>query len=330
MHGRHRAGGSSSGRFARRREGQARVALEAAAAVAVRVLAEPARKGELDAVVLGGDRGALERVLGDRRLERLRPLVEPRVLAVPDPRLRVLERLPDRFLATLVVPAHGGLADAAGGHLKNAAALEPCAAGHACSMQTYSTQTSDGPSVAGDSSATGQAKDKAQQAAGQAQAKAQEAAGQAKGALRSQVDQRSTEAGDRVGGFASDVRSVSEQLREQGKDQPARLAEQAADRAEGVSRYLRESDADRILSDVEDFGRRQPWAVIAGGVALGLVASRFLKASSTRRYDQRSANRDRLPARTYDVAPGTSGIPTGAALPATPPPPPATAFERSR
>ena len=197
-------------------------------------------------------------------------------------------------------------------------------------MQTYSTQTSDGPSAAGDSSATEQAKDKAQQAAGQAQAKAQEAAGQAKGALRTQVDQRSTEAGDRVGGFASDVRSVSEQLREQGKDQPAKLAEQAADRAEGVSRYLRESDADRILSDVEDFGRRQPWAVIAGGVALGLVASRFLKASSTRRYDQRSANRDRLPARTYDVSPSTSGIPTGAALPATPPPPPATAFERSR
>ena len=99
-------------------------------------------------------------------------------------------------------------------------------------MQTYSTQTSDGPSAAGDSSATEQAKDKAQQAAGQAQAKAQEAAGQAKGALRTQVDQRSTEAGDRVGGFASDVRSVSEQLREQGKDQPAKLAEQAADRAE--------------------------------------------------------------------------------------------------
>ena len=108
VHGRHRAGGSSSGRFARRREGQARVALEAAAAVAVRVLAEPARNGELEAVVLGGDRGALERVLGDRRLEGLRPLVEPRVLAVPDPRLRVLERLPDRFLATLVVPRAGG------------------------------------------------------------------------------------------------------------------------------------------------------------------------------------------------------------------------------
>jgi peptide subunit release factor 1 (eRF1) len=57
VHGRHKKGGSSSGRFARRREGQARVALQAAADVAVRVLAPWA--GRLDAVVIGGDRRAL-------------------------------------------------------------------------------------------------------------------------------------------------------------------------------------------------------------------------------------------------------------------------------
>ena len=56
--------------------------------------------------------------------------------------------------------------------------------------------------------------------------------GQGRPQLRSQVDQRSTDAGHRVGGLASDVRAVGESLREQGKDQPARLAEQAADRAE--------------------------------------------------------------------------------------------------
>ena len=143
-------------------------------------------------------------------------------------------------------------------------------------------------------STTDQAKEKAQEAAGQAKAKAGSQ-------LRSQVDQRSTEAGDRVSGVASDVRSVSEQLREQGKEQPAKLAEQAADRAERLGGYLRENDAERILGDVEDFGRRQPWAVIAGGVALGFVASRFLKASSSRRYEQRS----NLPARRADVYPAT-------------------------
>ena len=143
-----------------------------------------------------------------------------------------------------------------------------------------SIQISDSPS---ESSTTVQAKAKAQDTAGQAKEKV--------GAqLRSQVDQRSTDVGHRVGSVAADARAVGESLREQGKEQPARLAEQAADRAERLGSYLRQSDADRILGDVEDFGRRQPWAVIAGGVVLGLVASRFLKASSIDRYEKRTSS----------------------------------------
>ena len=102
VHGRHRAGGSSSGRFARRRAGQARVALRAAADVAVQVLGAPAAAGELDAVVLGGDRSALATVLEDVRLVRVRALAVERVLDVGDPRLRVLQATPDAFRATVV------------------------------------------------------------------------------------------------------------------------------------------------------------------------------------------------------------------------------------
>jgi peptide subunit release factor 1 (eRF1) len=103
VHGRHRKGGSSSGRFARRREGQARAAMEAAADVAARVLAPWA--GRLDAVVLGGDRRALDGVLADSRLQPLRALVTGRVLDVPDPRLEVLRGTPERFIATVVRPS---------------------------------------------------------------------------------------------------------------------------------------------------------------------------------------------------------------------------------
>jgi hypothetical protein len=139
-----------------------------------------------------------------------------------------------------------------------------------------------------------QTKDKAQEVAGQAQAKAQEAAGQAKGRVREQVDQRSTQAGEQVASTAQDVRAVGEELRKQGKDKPAQLADQAAERAERLGSYLKESDADRILSDIEDFGRRQPWAIVAGGVALGFLGSRLLKASSQQRY-QSSTERPTLP-----------------------------------
>jgi hypothetical protein len=102
VHGRHRAGGSSQKRFARRREGQARVALEAAADVAARVLLEHRR--DLEALVLGGDRRALAEVLEDPRLRPLMPLASERVLDVPDPRLAVLQKTPDRFRATIVRP----------------------------------------------------------------------------------------------------------------------------------------------------------------------------------------------------------------------------------
>jgi hypothetical protein len=137
-------------------------------------------------------------------------------------------------------------------------------------------QAEDGP--------TGQAQQKAQEVASQAQDKAREAAGQARGRVSEQVDQRSTQIGEQVKSNAGDVRSVADELRKQGKDTPARYVEQAADRAERVGGYLEDSDGDRILRDVEDFGRRNPWAIAAGGLLLGFAASRMLKASSSQRY----------------------------------------------
>ncbi len=89
VHGRSAAGGQSQQRFARRREGQVRVALQAFTDTAARVLVPAAPT--LEAVVVGGERTAVDEVLADRRLEPLRPLVTGRLLDGPDPRLKVLE-----------------------------------------------------------------------------------------------------------------------------------------------------------------------------------------------------------------------------------------------
>ncbi|MEX1140755.1 MAG: hypothetical protein WD993_00475 [Thermoleophilaceae bacterium] len=147
---------------------------------------------------------------------------------------------------------------------------------------------------------------KARQAADQAREKAEQAGDRARGMAREQVDQRSTEMGQRVTSNAQDVRSVSEELRKQGKDGPARLADQAADRAERLGRWLEQSDGDRILHDVEDLGRRNPWALAAGGVALGFAASRLLKASSRERYQRSAADRslDDMPGQGREPTPG--------------------------
>jgi hypothetical protein len=181
-----------------------------------------------------------------------------------------------------------------------------------------------------DQGATAQAKDKAQEVAGQAQEKAQEAAGQARDRVRTQIDQRSTQAGEQVNTHASNLRSVGDSLREQGQDQPAKLADQAAERLEQAGGWLSENDADRILSDVEDFARKNPWAVMAGGLALGFAASRMLKASSTERYNNPalSSSRQSLPQTTGVYGGAGDGLggerftrPASTTTPATTPPP---------
>jgi ElaB/YqjD/DUF883 family membrane-anchored ribosome-binding protein len=161
--------------------------------------------------------------------------------------------------------------------------------------------------------------EQAQQAQEQVKEKAQEATEKARTTLRDQVDTRSNQAGEQISHHVHDTRSIAQELRKQGKDGPARLAEQAADRADRLGGYLTRSDADTILRDAEDFGRSNPWAVIAGGLAVGFLASRFLKASSSDRYRGRtqlpqhttSAERFRRPPHVGD-APATGPATTPA------------------
>lgn len=179
------------------------------------------------------------------------------------------------------------------------------------------TQIDTGHRPAGEG-ATGaeatEAQARAQQAVGQAQEKAQAAAGQAQARVREQLDQRSSQLGEQAHQQASDLRSVSEALRDQGKGRPAQAVDRLAGYAEQAGSYLRDRDADSMLSDAEDFGRRKPHAVVAGGLALGLIASRFLKASSGRRYYAR-----------HTEQPG--GGTAGSALPAPTELPPATSSQ---
>jgi hypothetical protein len=122
-------------------------------------------------------------------------------------------------------------------------------------------------------------------AADQAREKAQEVGSQARDRVREQVDQRSTQAGEQAGSTAQALRQASDRLRQEGNEPVAKGIEQVADRVESAGGWLRDSDGDAILRDVEDFGRRNPLAVVAGGLALGFAASRLLKASSRRRYE---------------------------------------------
>jgi hypothetical protein len=107
VHGRSAAGGTSQHRFARRREKQAREALEAAADCAAGVFGR--FDGRLDALVLGGDKRAVAPLSADARLRPYFELAVDRFLTVPDPRLAVLQSTPRLFRAIRI-----RLTDAAG------------------------------------------------------------------------------------------------------------------------------------------------------------------------------------------------------------------------
>ncbi len=165
----------------------------------------------------------------------------------------------------------------------------------------------------------GEVQDRAHEVAGQAEEKAREAAGEAQESVRQQVDQRSTEAGERVTSTAQDLRSVGEELRKQGKDGPAKLADRAAEQTERVGSYLRDNGPDKMLEDVEELGRRRPWAALAGGVAVGVLTARFLKASSRSRYQQRNGSG---PGGQLPQPPESQPTRRSAAEPVGTPPPP--------
>jgi len=100
---------------------------------------------------------------------------------------------------------------------------------------------------------------------------------------RQQMDDRTTTAGEQLSGFADVARKVASSLREEGNEPHAKAADTVAEKVEQVGSYLKDADSHKMLRDLEDFGRRQPAALAAGGVVIGLLAARFLKASSAQR-----------------------------------------------
>ncbi|MBV8600750.1 MAG: hypothetical protein JO359_04190 [Candidatus Eremiobacteraeota bacterium] len=97
---------------------------------------------------------------------------------------------------------------------------------------------------------------------------------------------RSVEWGRQVQTTGDSLRKIGEQLRTLGVADPAAdLAESGADWAQRLGTYLQTADLDRLLHDAETFARRQPFAVVAGGLVLGIATARMLKVGSSRRYE---------------------------------------------
>jgi ElaB/YqjD/DUF883 family membrane-anchored ribosome-binding protein len=142
--------------------------------------------------------------------------------------------------------------------------------------------------------AVAEVKDKGEELVSSAQeqvsAKAHELGEDASFQVREQLERRSTQAGEHVQAMGSALQSGVEQLRSEGKDVPAKVMTQVAERAEDLGAYLQSTQADQMLTDLERFARRRPWVTAGVGVLAGFVASRFVKASADRRYEGARSN----------------------------------------
>ena len=127
-----------------------------------------------------------------------------------------------------------------------------------------------------------QAKETAAPLTDQVQQTAGQVAEQAKQQALSQASTQKEHAASSLDAVAQALRQSGDQLRDKQQVPLANLAGTAAHQVEQFSGYLRNTDVNEMIRDVELFARRQPAAFIGGAFTLGVLAARFLKSSSQR------------------------------------------------
>jgi hypothetical protein len=93
--------------------------------------------------------------------------------------------------------------------------------------------------------------------------------------VRTQLDSGKTRAASALRGVASSLLHPNEA----GTDTVSEYIRTAGDRVQRAADYLENKDVREVVSDVEQFARRQPALFLGGAFMLGLVAARVLKSS---------------------------------------------------
>lgn len=97
---------------------------------------------------------------------------------------------------------------------------------------------------------------------------------------KQRIDSTKRSAADQIEQVAGVISRAGSELGD-GQPRLAGYANQAADRVNALANRLRTASIEDLIEDTRDLARRNPGLFILGGVALGIVVSRFLKASSS-------------------------------------------------
>lgn len=102
---------------------------------------------------------------------------------------------------------------------------------------------------------------------------------------RQQFDTQKERAVEGASTIAGALRRTADNLRDENQLSVARYIEMAAERVEDITDNIAGKDLDRIVYDVQSFARRRPAVFFGSALALGFLASRFIKASNERYRD---------------------------------------------
>ena len=105
-------------------------------------------------------------------------------------------------------------------------------------------------------------------------------AGEAGSKVASSLDAQKSKAAEGLGSVAQALRQTSDQLRDKDQGPLHQYVASAADQVERFSGYLRSKNVNEMVSEIEQFARRQPALFLGGAFMLGLLGARFLKSSS--------------------------------------------------
>jgi hypothetical protein len=106
----------------------------------------------------------------------------------------------------------------------------------------------------------------------------------ARSAAMALADEQKEFAAKQVNGVAEAVRSAARSLDHSQSPTVARYADQAAGQIEELAHGLRRRQWGDIIADIEDIARRQPALFVAGAIAAGFLAGRFLSVSAGRNH----------------------------------------------
>jgi hypothetical protein len=118
---------------------------------------------------------------------------------------------------------------------------------------------------------------------------AKSAASGATARVRNAAEDQKNAGADFVSSFAGAVRIAADAFETQ-SPLASDYIRRAARQIDGVSDSLRQRDVGELLSNVQDFARRQPTAFLGISALAGFAAVRFLKSSATPRHGEGRLN----------------------------------------